>query len=274
MIEALRNRKFAGVGLDVYEDEDGQVFEDFSDDVLQNEVVPVLLSFPNVVITSHQAFFTRTRCRVLPLPLWKTPAPLTAANPSSTRYRPDGGCVPSLQEGTEETPDKNRPRVLKTLGRFLFESSFGSFLARKEHSRSLQQRGGQAVSAAAIDGMAHGGMPWQPGGGASSQSVRSVCSRPGIEPFIPAAIPGIEHQTPAGKGRGTGQLVVRQYVGHRGGAAGTQLIQGTARCRHGSVAPADQRRHLLHIAVQFQVRQGGGRPFQFRQAGIRAPTTR
>ena len=60
LIEALRNRKFAGVGLDVYEDEDGQVFEDFSDDVLQNEVVPVLLSFPNVVITSHQAFFTRT----------------------------------------------------------------------------------------------------------------------------------------------------------------------------------------------------------------------
>lgn len=60
LIDALRRRKFAGVGLDVYEDEDGQVFEDFSDDVLRNEVVPVLLSFPNVVVTSHQAFFTRT----------------------------------------------------------------------------------------------------------------------------------------------------------------------------------------------------------------------
>ena len=60
LIDALRRRKFAGVGLDVYEDEDGQVFEDFSNDVLQNEVVPVLLSFPNVVVTSHQAFFTRT----------------------------------------------------------------------------------------------------------------------------------------------------------------------------------------------------------------------
>lgn len=60
LIAALRNRKFAGVGLDVYEDEDGQVFEDFSDTVLENEVVPILLSFPNVVITSHQAFFTRT----------------------------------------------------------------------------------------------------------------------------------------------------------------------------------------------------------------------
>ena len=50
----------AGVGLDVYEDEDGQVFENFSDDVLRNEIVPVLMSFPNVVVTSHQAFFTRT----------------------------------------------------------------------------------------------------------------------------------------------------------------------------------------------------------------------
>ena len=60
LIEALRARKFGGVGLDVYEDEDDQVFQDFSDDVLENEVVPVLHSFPNVVITSHQAFFTRT----------------------------------------------------------------------------------------------------------------------------------------------------------------------------------------------------------------------
>lgn len=60
LINALRSRKFAGVGLDVYEDEDGQVFENFSDDVLRNEIVPVLMSFPNVVVTSHQAFFTRT----------------------------------------------------------------------------------------------------------------------------------------------------------------------------------------------------------------------
>ena len=60
LIDALRARKFAGVGRDVYEDEDGQVFEDFSDDVLHNEVVPILMSFPNVGVTSHQAFFTRT----------------------------------------------------------------------------------------------------------------------------------------------------------------------------------------------------------------------
>ncbi|MDD4849104.1 MAG: 2-hydroxyacid dehydrogenase [Gemmiger sp.] len=60
LIAALRQHKFAGVGLDVYEDENGQVFEDLSNDVLENEVVPILLSFPNVVVTSHQGFFTRT----------------------------------------------------------------------------------------------------------------------------------------------------------------------------------------------------------------------
>lgn len=72
LIDALRHRKFAGVGLDVYEDEDEQVFEDFSDDVLQNEVVPVLLSFPNVVVTSHQAFLPGPRCRASPLRRWRT----------------------------------------------------------------------------------------------------------------------------------------------------------------------------------------------------------
>jgi D-lactate dehydrogenase len=60
LIAALKQHKFAGVGLDVYEDEDEQVFEDLSNSVLENEIVPILLSFPNVVITSHQGFFTRT----------------------------------------------------------------------------------------------------------------------------------------------------------------------------------------------------------------------
>lgn len=60
LIQALKQKKFSGVGLDVYEDENDQVYEDFSDDILENETVPILMSFPNVVITSHQGFFTRT----------------------------------------------------------------------------------------------------------------------------------------------------------------------------------------------------------------------
>ena len=48
------------------------MFQDFSDDVLENEVVPVLLSFPNVVITSHQAFFTLSLIHI-----WHAKPPLT-----------------------------------------------------------------------------------------------------------------------------------------------------------------------------------------------------
>ena len=59
LLEALRAKKFAGVGLDVYEQETGMVYEDLSDDIISNETVPRLLAFPNVVITSHQGFFTR-----------------------------------------------------------------------------------------------------------------------------------------------------------------------------------------------------------------------
>lgn len=59
LIEGIRMRKFAGVGLDVYEEETKNVFEDRSDEILEHSTTARLLSFPNVVITSHQGFFTR-----------------------------------------------------------------------------------------------------------------------------------------------------------------------------------------------------------------------
>ena len=59
LIGALKAKKFSAVGLDVYEDEDELVYENHFSDVLTNETVPRLLMFPQVVITSHQAFFTR-----------------------------------------------------------------------------------------------------------------------------------------------------------------------------------------------------------------------
>ncbi len=58
LIEGIRLHKFAGVGLDVYEEEAGNVFEDRSDEILKTSVTARLLSFPNVMITSHQGFFT------------------------------------------------------------------------------------------------------------------------------------------------------------------------------------------------------------------------
>ena len=59
LIRGLRANKFHAVALDVYEGEDGNVYTDHSDDMMQNSVVARLVTFPNLVLTSHQAFFTR-----------------------------------------------------------------------------------------------------------------------------------------------------------------------------------------------------------------------
>lgn len=59
MIVALKSGQLGGVGLDVYEEEEGVFFEDLSGQVLQDDVLARLLTFPNVLVTSHQAFLTR-----------------------------------------------------------------------------------------------------------------------------------------------------------------------------------------------------------------------
>lgn len=58
LIQGIRAKKFFGVALDVYEEETNNVFEDRADDILDNSVVARLLSFPNVIVTSHQGFLT------------------------------------------------------------------------------------------------------------------------------------------------------------------------------------------------------------------------
>jgi D-lactate dehydrogenase len=59
VISALKSGKLGGVALDVYEEEEGVFFEDHSAMALQDDVLARLLTFPNVLITSHQAFLTR-----------------------------------------------------------------------------------------------------------------------------------------------------------------------------------------------------------------------
>ena len=58
LIEGLKNGKFGGVGLDVYEEEEGLFFEDKSSDIMQDENLARLMTFPNVLVTSHMGFFT------------------------------------------------------------------------------------------------------------------------------------------------------------------------------------------------------------------------
>lgn len=59
IIQALKSAKVGLLGLDVYEEEEALFFEDFSSSVIQDDQLSRLLTFPNVIITSHQAFFTQ-----------------------------------------------------------------------------------------------------------------------------------------------------------------------------------------------------------------------
>ncbi len=59
VVEGLKREQIAYLGMDVYEEEVDVFFEDLSGHVLQDDLLARLLTFPNVLITSHQAFFTR-----------------------------------------------------------------------------------------------------------------------------------------------------------------------------------------------------------------------
>jgi len=58
IIEALKSRRLGGLAIDVYEEEERLFFEDHSSDVVLDDVFSRLLTFPNVLVTGHQAFFT------------------------------------------------------------------------------------------------------------------------------------------------------------------------------------------------------------------------
>ena len=59
LIEGLKNKKIGSAGLDVYEEESEYFYEDQSDRIIDDDVLARLLSFNNVIVTSHQAFFTK-----------------------------------------------------------------------------------------------------------------------------------------------------------------------------------------------------------------------
>lgn len=59
VIQGLKSGKIGSLGLDVYEEEEGLFFEDLSEQVIQDDRFVRLQTFPNVLITAHQAFFTK-----------------------------------------------------------------------------------------------------------------------------------------------------------------------------------------------------------------------
>lgn len=80
LLEALIHKQVGAAGLDVYEEEEGYFFEDLSNDILDDEHLARLLSMPNVLVTSHQAFFTEEATREI--------ARVTMSN--IERYRKEG----------------------------------------------------------------------------------------------------------------------------------------------------------------------------------------
>ena len=58
-IAALKTGHIGYLGLDVYEQEEKLFFKDLSGDIIQDDIIQRLMSFPNVLVTAHQAFFTK-----------------------------------------------------------------------------------------------------------------------------------------------------------------------------------------------------------------------
>jgi D-lactate dehydrogenase len=58
LVKGLKHKKIGFLGIDVYEQEENLFFNDLSDEIIQDDLIMRLITFPNVLITAHQAFFT------------------------------------------------------------------------------------------------------------------------------------------------------------------------------------------------------------------------
>lgn len=96
LIDALVEGKVGYAGLDVYEEEEDYFFEDYSSRIVKDDVLARLLTFPNVLITSHQAFFTRealaniAEVTLQNILVWAEGKPLQ--NEICLQPNPDGTC--------------------------------------------------------------------------------------------------------------------------------------------------------------------------------------
>src|SRR3954463_13369066 len=100
LIEALKCGRLGGVGLDVYEEEEGVFFADLSGQILQDDELARLLTFPNVLITAHQAFLTQEALGEI--------SRVTVANLTAFANR-----LPFLPE-TSLTPQPQPPKPIPT----------------------------------------------------------------------------------------------------------------------------------------------------------------
>jgi D-lactate dehydrogenase len=79
-IEALKNGKMGYLGIDVYEQEEKLFFKDLSEDIIQDDDIQRLMSFPNVLVTAHQAFFTNEALTQIAITTFKSVSDLINNN--------------------------------------------------------------------------------------------------------------------------------------------------------------------------------------------------
>lgn len=90
VIEGLREGKFGGVGLDVYEEEEGVFFEDRSNDIMTDDNLARLMTFPNVLVTSHMGFFTKEAMQAIAIETLENAYALENGLPLANQVGGDG----------------------------------------------------------------------------------------------------------------------------------------------------------------------------------------
>lgn len=95
LVEALKQEKISFAGLDVYEEESEYFFEDFSSSFIDDDTLSRLLSFNNVIITSHQGFFTREALDNIAETTFKNIQDFFNDKPLDNEicYKCDGNCI-------------------------------------------------------------------------------------------------------------------------------------------------------------------------------------
>ena len=89
LVEGLLQGKFRGVGLDVYEEEDGLFYEDLSNNIILDETLARLTTFPNVLVTSHMGFFTREAMQAIAIETLENAYALTNGKPLNNEVLPE-----------------------------------------------------------------------------------------------------------------------------------------------------------------------------------------
>ena len=102
LIDGLKSHRVGGVALDVYEQEADLFFEDLSNEIVQDDVFQRLLTFPNVVVTGHQAFFTEEALAEIARTTLASATAAEAGMPLANRVEavPAGAAAPAASSST------------------------------------------------------------------------------------------------------------------------------------------------------------------------------